>query len=178
VPIYFGALVKETARLAGEIADGLMLYLAWPARMREMIELSAAEARRVDRDPREIAVTMGLPLYVHEDRARALDAARKGLAFFVALPFFNRILARTGFASEAGAVADAVARRDFRAAAPAISEKLADALALVGPPSRCRERLEQYRESGAQLPIIVPGQVVGDYATTVRDAIKLFSKST
>ncbi len=177
VPIYYGALVKETARLAGELADGLMLYLAWPARMREMIELAASEARRCDRAPADVAVTMGLPVYVDEDRARALDAARRGLAFFVALPFYNRILARNGFEPEAAAVADAVKRRDYRGAAAAISENLADALALVGPFARCRERLEEYRESGAQLPVIVPGQVAGDYAATVRNAIKLFAKT-
>jgi alkanesulfonate monooxygenase SsuD/methylene tetrahydromethanopterin reductase-like flavin-dependent oxidoreductase (luciferase family) len=177
VPIYFGALVKETARLAGEIADGLMLYLAWPARMREMIELAHAEARRCDRDPRDIAVTMGLPLYVHDDRVKALDAARRGLVFFAALPFFNRILARSGFESEAAGVADAVAKRAWGGAAGAISEKLADAIALVGPLERCRERLAQYRESGAELPILVPGQVGDDYPTTVRNTIKLFSKS-
>jgi alkanesulfonate monooxygenase SsuD/methylene tetrahydromethanopterin reductase-like flavin-dependent oxidoreductase (luciferase family) len=177
VPIYFGALVKETARLAGELADGLMLYLAWPGRMREMIELASREARRCDRAPAEVAITMGLPVYLHEDRARALDAARRGLVFFVALPFYNRILARNGFASEASAVADAVAQRNYHGAAAAITEKLADALALVGPLARCRERLAEYRESGAQLPILVPGQVGDDYLTTVRNTIKLFSKS-
>ena len=34
VPIYYAALALETARLGGELADGLMLYLCTPERMR------------------------------------------------------------------------------------------------------------------------------------------------
>jgi alkanesulfonate monooxygenase SsuD/methylene tetrahydromethanopterin reductase-like flavin-dependent oxidoreductase (luciferase family) len=43
--------------------------------------------------------------------------------------------------------------------AEAFTDDLIDAVALVGPAERCRERLEEYREAGVQLPIIVPNPV-------------------
>jgi len=177
VPIYFGALVKETAKLGGEIADGLMLYLAAPARMREEIELARGEARRCGRDPDDLRITMGLPLYLDDDRSRALEAARRGLFFFAGLPFYNRILVRGGFAAEAKAIADALARRDFAAAAAAMSDRLIDSIAMVGPAARCLERLAEYRDAGAELPIIVPNPVAGDYAAAVHNAMNTFARA-
>jgi len=47
---------------------------------------------------------------------------------------------------------------------------------LVGPPSRCIERLEQYRKLGAELPIIVPNPINEDYASCVRQLLKVFAK--
>jgi hypothetical protein len=40
--------------------------------------------------------------------------------------------------------------------AEVFSDEMLDAVALVGPAERCRERLEAYRKAGVSLPIIVP----------------------
>jgi alkanesulfonate monooxygenase SsuD/methylene tetrahydromethanopterin reductase-like flavin-dependent oxidoreductase (luciferase family) len=177
VPIYFGALVKETARLGGELADGLMLHLAWPERMRTEIDAAYDEALKHGRDRKALAITMGLPVFIDDNRERALGAARRGLAFFFALPFYNRMLARNGFAAEANGVARGFGQRDIDGAAAAISEKLIDAVAVAGPVSRCLERIEEYRRAGAQLPIIVPNVVNEDYSATVRKCIKAFASA-
>jgi alkanesulfonate monooxygenase SsuD/methylene tetrahydromethanopterin reductase-like flavin-dependent oxidoreductase (luciferase family) len=50
-----------------------------------------------------------------------------------------------------------------------------DALALVGPEARCRERLEQYRRAGAEVPILVPNAVEEDYSSGVRRVLKAFA---
>ena len=55
-------------------------------------------------------------------------------------------------------------------------DRMADAFALIGPESRCIERLQQYRENGASLPIIVPVAGSEDYASYVRRVIKAFAK--
>ncbi len=38
IPIYFAALALETSKLGGELADGLMLYMCPPERMRKSID--------------------------------------------------------------------------------------------------------------------------------------------
>jgi alkanesulfonate monooxygenase SsuD/methylene tetrahydromethanopterin reductase-like flavin-dependent oxidoreductase (luciferase family) len=73
---------------------------------------------------------------------------------------------------------DAAKRRDAAAMAAAVTEPMIDALALVGPESRCFERLEQYRKHGAELPIIVPNAVNEDYSASVRRLLKSFAKLT
>ena len=54
---------------------------------------------------------------------------------------------------------------------------MADAVALVGPASRCLERLAQYRQHGAEMPIIVPNPVGEDYVSGARRVLKAFAKA-
>jgi alkanesulfonate monooxygenase SsuD/methylene tetrahydromethanopterin reductase-like flavin-dependent oxidoreductase (luciferase family) len=176
IPIYYAALALETARLGGELADGLMLYLCTPDRMRKSIDVAHEAARASKRKPSDIAMTMGLPVFLHDDLQRAYAAARRGLAFYLALPFYNRLLARSGFESAAKAAMDAAKKRDMAGMAAAVTDQMADAIALVGPESRCFERLEEYRKRGADLPIIVPNAVEEDYSTSVRRLLKSFAK--
>jgi alkanesulfonate monooxygenase SsuD/methylene tetrahydromethanopterin reductase-like flavin-dependent oxidoreductase (luciferase family) len=176
VPIYYAALALETARLGGELADGLMLYLCTPDRMRKSIDAAREVAVAQKRNPSDIAMTVGLPVFMHDDLKRAYAAAKRGLAFYMALPFYNRLLARSGFESAAKAAMDAAKKRDTAAMAAAVTEEMADSLALIGPESRCFDRLEQYRKQGADLPIIVPNAVEEDYSTNVRRLLKSFAK--
>ena len=178
VPIYFGALVKETAVLGGELADGLMLYLAWPERMRLEIDAAVTEAARHGRPRESLRITMGIPTFLDDDRERALNAARRGLAFYLALPFYNRILARNGFEAEARGVADGFASRNMESAAASVSDRLIDAIAIAGPVSRCLERIEVYRAAGADLPIVVPNVVHDDYVNAVRRTIAVLAKTS
>jgi alkanesulfonate monooxygenase SsuD/methylene tetrahydromethanopterin reductase-like flavin-dependent oxidoreductase (luciferase family) len=174
VPIYFAALALETARLGGEIADGLMLYLCTPERMRKSIEAARDAAMNAKRKASDITNTIGLPVFMHDDLTRAYAAARNSLAFYSALPFYNRLLARSGFELEAKAAMDAAIRRDSDGMAAAITNTVADAVALVGPRARCLERMGAYTSAGADLPIIVPNAIDEDYPTCVRRLFKAF----
>jgi alkanesulfonate monooxygenase SsuD/methylene tetrahydromethanopterin reductase-like flavin-dependent oxidoreductase (luciferase family) len=177
IPIYYAALAIETARLAGELADGLMLYLCPPERMRRSIDVAREAAVTHGRKASDVVATMGVPVFMHDDMKQAYAAARQGIAFYGALPFYNRLFARSGFEKEAKAAADAIARRDQAALVASITEQMVDAVALVGPASRCLERLSQYRQYGAEVPIIVPNSVNEDYASGVRRVLKAFAKA-
>ena len=52
----------------------------------------------------------------------------------------------------------------------ALSDRLLDAICLIGPVAHCRERLAQYREAGLDLPILWPGLGVD----TAREVIAAF----
>ena len=175
VPIYYAALALETSRLGGELADGLMLYLCTPDRMRRSAEVAQDEARKHGRKPSDITITVGLPVFLHNDLKRAYAAAQRGMSFYGALPFYNRLLARSGFEEPAARIMDAAKRRDSEAMTAAVSEEMVDALALVGPETRCRERLEQYRRAGAEIPILVPNAVEEDYSAGVRRVLRAFA---
>ena len=153
-----------------------MLYLCTPERMRKSIDAAHEAAKQHARKPSDIVATVGLPVFLHDDLKVAYAAAQRGLAFYGALPFYNRLIARSGFESAANAIMDAAKRRDANAMAAAVTEPMIDALALVGPEARCFERLEQYRKRGAELPIIVPNAVNEDYSTSVRRLVKSFAK--
>jgi hypothetical protein len=50
-----------------------------------------------------------------------------------------------------------------------------DAVALIGPASRCLARLEQYRNQGTITPVLVSHAVHGDYLSAVRENIQVFA---
>jgi len=176
IPIYFAALALETSKLAGELADGLMLYMCPPERMRKSIDAANAVAREHGRKPGSLTNTCGVPVFLHEDLKAAYEAARRGLAFYGALPFYNRIMANSGFAEPAARIMDASRRRDSSAMAAAVTNELADAVALIGPASRCIERLQAYQAQGADVLILAPNAVNEDYASGVRRVQNAFAK--
>lgn len=163
VPIYFGAVTLETVRMAGELADGLALVLSSPERLRQVIRIAGDSARQHGRSPGDVGIACGVMTFVHDDLALAKEAARAGLAFFMLLPAYNRLMHNSGFQAEAKAVAAAWAGGDAAAAAAAVPDRLVESAALYGPPARCRERLAALRGiDGVDLLSIVPYPVGGE----------------
>jgi alkanesulfonate monooxygenase SsuD/methylene tetrahydromethanopterin reductase-like flavin-dependent oxidoreductase (luciferase family) len=157
IPIYLSAVFEKMTELCGEIADGVILTrssLGTAAKIRQAL---AAGAARTGRDARRIAVTSLLPTVVADSRREALDALRPGLAFYAGFfPRYNRLMAEHGFAEEAAAIAEAWSRGDHAAAERAVSDTMIDASSIAGTPEECRERIEAYRQSGIDLPILSP----------------------
>src|SRR5207247_2391956 len=67
IPIYFAALALETSKLGGELADGLMLYMCTPERMRKSIDAANAVASDRGRPPGCLTMTCGVPVFLHDD---------------------------------------------------------------------------------------------------------------
>lgn len=162
VPIYFGALTLETARMAAELADGLLLVHCTAQRLSKVVQTVREAARHFGRRPDVVAVATSVQTYIHEDLKLAKDAARAGLALYLGLPYYNRLLRNSGFAAEAEAGAAAIEKGDHAALAAAASDRLIDAVTLCGPASRCRERLAAMAQSGVDMIGIMPGAVGGE----------------
>jgi alkanesulfonate monooxygenase SsuD/methylene tetrahydromethanopterin reductase-like flavin-dependent oxidoreductase (luciferase family) len=137
--------------LGGALADGVILTrstLETGQRVRTQLGASRASP---------FTVATLLPTSVARSRSDALDALRPGLAFYAGFfPRYNRLLAGHGFEAEAAAIAQAWARNDRTAAALAVSDAMIDATSVAGTPAQCRARIEAYRQSGIDLPILSP----------------------
>src|SRR6266852_4351488 len=138
-------------------ADGVILTrstLTTAATVRQQL---AEGAKRAGRDPARVTLTTLLPTAVGQTRREALDTLRPGLAFYAGFfPRYNRMMAEHGFGGEAAAIAEAWSRGDRDAAERAVSDDLIDATSVAGTPEECRERIEAYRQSGIDLPILSP----------------------
>ena len=157
IPIYLSALFPKMTELCGEIADGVILArstLESAGRARAHV---AAGAERAGRDASGVEIASLLPASIASDRSEALAAARPGLAFYAGFfPRYNRLLAESGFPAEAAAVAKAWAAGDTAGAARAVTDEMIAATGIAGTAAECRGRLEAYRASGLDLPIISP----------------------
>lgn len=159
IPVHLAGIASGTAELAGEIADGLMLYLASQSCFRELVDAVEKGAARAGRQPQEITVSLLIPTFLSEDLAAARDSARRFLTLYAAMPHYARMFRRSGFEQEADQMTKGREHGDRELFAGAISDRLMDAVCLVGSLSRCREQLAAFREEGLTYPILAP-QVV------------------
>ena len=148
VPIYVAAVTSRTVELASELADGIMPFL-WSAacvtRSKTWIERGRARASGLGK----LDVTVGLPTFVGNDLPAMRDVARQNLGLYTTFPFFQRLFRASGFATEA-------AEMEKGGGGASLSDRLLDAVCLLGPATRCREQLAAFRAAGVDLPILVP----------------------
>jgi F420-dependent oxidoreductase-like protein len=101
VPVLLSALGPRLLRVAGEHADGAILWMAQAKAIGEHIVPKITAAAAAGRPaPRIVA---GLPVAVHEDRAEAREAAGFWSTAFRDMPNYQRILEKGGFSDAADA---------------------------------------------------------------------------
>jgi len=148
VPIYVAAVTSRTVELACELGDGLMPFL-WSAervkQSRSWIERGRAKARDLGR----VDVTLGLPTFIGDDLSAMREAARANLGLYTTFPFFQRLFRASGFTMEAD-------QMEKNVGGPSLSDRILDAMCLMGPLTRCQEQLATFRAAGVDLPILVP----------------------
>ena len=148
VPLYLGALTSSTVELAGELVDGVMPLLWSAERVARSVAWSArGRAKAPGRGKLEMA--LGLPTFIGDDMAALMDASRANLGLFATFPFFQHLLRVSGFTEEAERAAQG-------AGAASLSDRFLDAVCLIGPVARCRERLAAFTAAGLGLPILMP----------------------
>jgi 5,10-methylenetetrahydromethanopterin reductase len=148
VPIYLATMTSPTVELAGELADGMMPFM-WSAERvaRSKVWAARGRAKAPGRAPLDIA--HGIPTFIGDDIAAMREAARANLALFTSFPFYQRMFRASGFAEEA-------AKAEAGAGSTSLSDRLLDAVCLIGPISRCQKQLAAFRAAGVDLPILSP----------------------
>ncbi len=147
IPIYLAAIGPKNVALAAEIADGWLPIFVDPERFDAAFGASIAGRR----DGFEIAATVSV--LVGDD----VEALRDGLKPYIALyvggmgakgkNFYNSLVRRYGWDDAAERIQELYLGGKQREAIAAVPDELVDALALVGPKERIRERLEAWRET-------------------------------
>jgi probable F420-dependent oxidoreductase len=157
LPIYVAALSPAMLRLAGEVADGAMLWLCNPEYIRAVVmpELLAGR-QRVGKTLEGFAVVPAVPSAVIEDSGPALAAMRRDLLTYFGLPFYRAMLERSGFGEDIAAYDEAAARGDGEAMQTAISERFLRSLCAIGSADDVRAGLARYQQAGADAPCVGP----------------------
>ena len=157
IPIYLAGLFPKMLEVCGELAQGVIMTRSTLDTGRMAADSIATGARRANRRPEEVDIATLLPCCVAEDSKAAFDEMRPGIAFYMGFfPRYNRLMAESGFVDEARTVREAWDRGDREAATRAVPDELIASTSAVGTPEACRARIEAYRQSGIDLPIISP----------------------
>lgn len=174
IPIHWAALALETVELAGEIADGAMLYVATKERFTQCLKRVEQGARKARRNPQEVLVTLLIPTFLSEDLPAARTAARQFLAFYVGISVYAQMFRRSGFTAEVDGVTQALTRGDQKSAVASVSDRMLDAVCLVGPRTRCQEQLATFRGAGVDYPLLGPQPVQEEFPIAARRVIEAF----
>lgn len=160
VPIYVAALGERAVELGGELADGIMPLFWTPERVAQS-KTWAGRGRDNAPELGPLDITLGIPTYIGDDLEVLRAAARQNLMLYTALPFCQRLFRRSGFAEEAALMEEGNGMAG-------LSDRLLNAICLIGPPDRCRERLAIYREAGVDMPILYPPIGVGGARSVIQ----------
>lgn len=168
IPIYLAAIGPKNVELAAEIGDGWLPIFFAPERYDDVykphIEAGLAKAGKNISDF-DIAPTVSV--VINDNLDICYNMLRPMLALYVGgmgargKNFYNDLAGRYGFAAEAAEIQDLYLSGDKGAAMTRVPAELIDAVALVGPKERVRERLRLWLNS----PVTTINMTVFDIET-------------
>jgi probable F420-dependent oxidoreductase len=158
VPIYTAAMQEGMCRMAGDVADGLIGHPMCPLRWVEEVVIPSMETglKRSGRRRSEIDFLPTVCCAIDDDEARAIDAARRTIAFYATVRTYRPLWEMHGFADAAEAAGDAFRRGDLAAVPEAIPDEMVDAYTAAGPLDKVRERVEAMAARGDGLWLTPP----------------------
>lgn len=155
MPIYVAALSPKMLRLAGEIADGAMLWLCNPDYIRDVVVPEVRAGReRAGRGLEGFDIVAAVLTAVTGDKAAAYETMRTDLITYWSLPFYRAMIERSGFGEEIAGFDAAMQSGDVERAKAAISNRFLDDLTAIGSAEDVRAGVERYAAAGATSPCI------------------------
>ncbi len=139
VPLVLGALGDHMVRLAGEVADGVVLSLAPRDRLADVQVLLAEGAANAGRSASECSVASFVNTVIRDSRDEARSLLRQTIEGYLRLPYYARAFAAYGYDLDRG-----------------ISDVQIDAIGIAGPREYALDWIAEYRQLGVAIPILSP----------------------
>jgi probable F420-dependent oxidoreductase len=156
IPIYIGALNSGMLRLAGAIADGVILNWMPAACVPRAIEAIAAGAQRAGRALADIDIACYIRVCVTEDLEAARQWMRRELTSYAIVEAYHTYFTACGFGADSTACREAWQQGDRAGAMQRISDTMVHAMAAIGSAEACRMQLAAFVDAGVTLPIVFP----------------------
>src|ERR671910_1878045 len=161
--IVVGALNPAMLRLAGELADGVLLnYL--PA---THVPWSVSQVR-AGGDATVYA-------YVHAgvcERHEGIDLARRDLFSYAVVDSYARNFERAGFGDEVAEIRARFAAGDRAGAVGAVSDRMVDAIDVMGDAATVAATMQAYVDAGVDVPVLMPLPWGGDRRASAEAAVR------
>ena len=155
LPIYVAGLSPGMLRLAGEVADGVILWLCNPDYIRDVVMPAVAEGReKAGKTLEGFDIVPAVPAALVDDPAEAYATMQRDLIPYFGLPFYRKMLERSGFEGDIAAFDAAVAKGDSDGMMAAISTGFIDGLCALGDEAAVRAGVQRYRDAGATSPAV------------------------
>lgn len=159
LPLYLAAIGPKSLRLAGAIADGVLLnaYVP-PAYVQYAVKEIHQAAQEAGRDPQSIDIACMLVVRLTDDPESLRPGLKQRIVRLLEEPHVGEILLEKG-GFDPGILAPlrvSVAKDGGKEAVGLISDDMVESFYLIGPAVRCKERIAEYRQAGVDLPLLLP----------------------
>ena len=158
-PIYLAAIGPKALRLAGAIADGVLLNAYTPV---DYVKYAAEEVRKAateaGRDPDSVDIACMLIMRQTDEPERLWPDLKRRIVRLLEEPRVGEILLeKGGFDPSILEPLRASVQQDRAASAvDLISDEMVDAFYLVGSEEHCKKRVAAYRDAGVDSPLLLP----------------------
>ena len=145
--IIMAALNPQMLKLAGEVADGVLLNYLPASHVRASIE----QVRK--------GGDAEIYAYVHAavgDFERSAQSARKDLFNYAMADGYARMFSQAGFADEIKDLRARHAEKDREGALAAVSERMIQAIDFIGSESEVTDFVKDYVNAGVEHPVLMP----------------------
>ncbi|MCB1038334.1 MAG: LLM class F420-dependent oxidoreductase [Acidimicrobiales bacterium] len=160
--IVVGALNPAMLRLAGEVADGVLLnylpasHVAWSV---EQVRAGGGAE---------------IYAYVHAgvgDRDQGIDKARRDLFSYAVVDAYAANFRRAGFGDEVDEIRARHAAGDRDGALAAVSDRMCDAIDILGEADVVTSAVQAYVDAGVEVPVLMPLPWGGERRTVLADTM-------
>ncbi|MGH7964178.1 MAG: LLM class flavin-dependent oxidoreductase [Candidatus Binatia bacterium] len=159
LPIYLAAIGAKGLRLAGAIADGVLLnaYVP-PAYVQYAVKEVRQAAQAVGRDPQSIDIACMLVVRLTDDPESLRPGLKQRIVRLLEEAHVGEILLRRGGFDPGilGPLRASVKKDGGKEAVSLISDDMVESFYLLGSAAQCKERLAAYRQAGVDLPLLLP----------------------
>jgi len=147
IPIYLAAVNHKLVDLTWSIGDGVIFYLRPLNEMKETITKMQSK--------KKIDVTCQIITSIAEDSDIAIERAKKTLAFYVSVgKIYREFLAKNGFKNETFNIFNEFKKSGFKSNHELVTDSMLQSLCIAGNSDECKKQLQNFRETGIDLPII------------------------
>jgi alkanesulfonate monooxygenase SsuD/methylene tetrahydromethanopterin reductase-like flavin-dependent oxidoreductase (luciferase family) len=175
VPIYLAALRPRMLRLAGAIADGVLLNWIPVNRVAAAVAEVRRGAEEAGRQPGDVRIACYIRVCPTLEPEVAKVAAAKELARYVSAENYKQYFAQLGFSQQTEWPTKDEDKIEWRT--QSVPLHMAGALVVHGNPAECRAGIQNYRDNGVDLPIIAPISIgipsYQDFVDVLEKCVKL-----
>ncbi|MDQ6919332.1 MAG: LLM class flavin-dependent oxidoreductase [Candidatus Dormibacteraeota bacterium] len=140
LPILISALSPRMLELAGEIADGVSLWMCAPDYIRDVVIPTVRKGReKAGKSMDGFEIEAAVPVCLTSDREAGLAVFRKTAERYGSLPFYRKVLDKT-----------------FPDMSDSPNDTILGTLAGIGDVGEVRATVDRYRDAGATLPVVGP----------------------
>jgi len=153
--LVLGALNQGMLRLAGELADGVLLNYLPATAVPWCVERVREGEERSGRAPGSCAIYA----YVHVgvcEREDGAELARRDLFSYAVVDAYADAFRRAGFGEEITEIRARHAERDRDGALAAVSDEMVDAIDVMGDAAHVRAAVQAYVDAGVDVPVLMP----------------------